>query len=281
MLSLPARSPRRATAPTLRPVFGALLAASAVLSLAAAPGTAHAQDGRDFSWEGNIPSGRWLYVRNLNGAIRVDRATGTTAQVTAEKRVRRGSGDDVRIEVRKLANNDVLICAIWFENTTCDEDGYRTRGNNSWNRRNEVSVEFTVRLPDGVKLVSSSVNGAIRIDGATSEIEASTVNGAISASTSGGPVRASTVNGGIDVRMGEMGSADLDFETVNGSIELELPSAIDVELDMRTVNGRVSSDFPLTLSGRINPRHIRATIGKGGQRLKVSTVNGSVDIRKR
>jgi hypothetical protein len=49
---------------------------------------------------------------------------------------------------------------------------------------------------------------------------------------------------------------------------------------MRTVNGRVSSDFPLTLSGRINPRHIRATVGKGGRRLRFSTVNGSVDLRK-
>jgi len=278
ILRLPARSPRRATGHSLRALLGALLTTATLL----APGTAQAQaqDGRDFAWEGNIPSGRWLYVRNLNGAIRVERATGSSAQVTAEKRVRRGNGDDVRIEVRKLANDDVLICAIWSENTTCDEEGYRTRGNNNWNRRNEVSVEFTVRLPDGVKLVSSSVNGAIRIDGATSEIDASTVNGAISASTSGGPVHASTVNGGIDVRMREMGSADLEFQTVNGSIELELPSEINVELDMRTVNGRVSSDFPLTLTGRINPRHIRATVGKGGQRLKVSTVNGSVDIRK-
>ena len=106
------------------------------------------------------------------------------------------------------------------------------------------------------------------------------MNGGIVAYTSGGPVRASTVNGGIEVRMRETGTEDLDFETVNGSIEVELPAGLNADLDMRTVNGRVSSDFPLTLSGRINPRHIRATIGKGGQRLKLSTVNGSVDIRK-
>lgn len=251
-----------------------LLAASAFAVPAAA------QQRPDFTWEGTIPRGRWLYVRNLNGSIRVDKASGGKAEVTAEKRVRRGSGDEVRIEARKLANDDIIICAIWFENTTCDEDGYRTRGNERWNRRNEVSVEFTVHLPDGVKLVSSSINGAIRIDGATSEIDASTVNGSINASTTGGPVRAQTVNGGIEVRMRDAGTADLDFETVNGSIDIELPADLNAELDMRTVNGRVSSDFPLTITGRINPRHIRATIGKGGPRLKVSTVNGSVDIRK-
>ena len=29
---------------------------------------------RDFTWEGRVTSGRWLYVRNLNGSIRVERA---------------------------------------------------------------------------------------------------------------------------------------------------------------------------------------------------------------
>lgn len=265
----------------MKPVLLGTLLAAAALAAPAMPGAVlHAQREADFSWTGQIPPGRWLYVRNLNGAIRVDRAPGDRAEVTAEKRVRRGSGDDVRIEVRKLANDDILICAIWFENTRCDEEGYRTRGNERWNRRNEVSVEFTVRLPEGVKLVSSSVNGGITIDGATSEIEAHTVNGGITASTTGGPVRAGTVNGSIEVRMRQTGTEDLEFETVNGSVELVLPADLNAELDLRTVNGRVSSDFPLTLQGRINPRHIRATVGRGGQRLKVSTINGSVDIRK-
>lgn len=273
-------TPRRARA--LQPTARAVVLAVASLALAAAAPTPAAAQGKpDFSWEGAIPRGRWLYVRNLNGAIRVDRASGDKASVTAEKRVRRGSGDDVRIEMRKVGNDDVLICAIWNDNTTCDADGYRTRGNDNWNRRNEVSVEFTIRLPEGVKLGTSSVNGGLHIEGATSEVEASTVNGAISAVTSGGPVHASTVNGGIDVSMRDLGTEDLTFDTVNGSIELEVPADMNVDLDMRTVNGRVSSDFPLTISGRINPRHIRATIGKGGQRLKLSTVNGSVEIRKR
>lgn len=235
--------------------------------------------GRDFTWEGNIPRGSWLYVRNLNGRITVDRTTGDRAQVTAEKRVKRGNPEDVRIDVRK-AGDDVIICAIWHEDTRCDEDGYRTRGDRSRRDRNEISVDFTVRLPEGVKLVTSSVNGGLRIGGATSEVVASTVNGGIVATSSGGPVRASTVNGSIEVRMGDAGSEDLSFETVNGGIEISLPGNLDAELDMRTVNGRVSSDFPLTLTGRINPRHIRATVGKGGRRIRLSTVNGSVDIRK-
>jgi hypothetical protein len=236
---------------------------------------------RAFTWEGTIPAGRWLYVRSLNGPIRVESAAGGRVEVVGTKRWRRGNPDDVRIEMKK-AGDDVIICAIWNENTRCDEEGYRSR-NDGWrdnDRRNDVSVEFVVRLPAGIKLVTSTVNGALDIRGATAEVEASTVNGSIDASSSGGPVRASTVNGGITVRMGEVGTGDLDFSTVNGSIEVWVPGALNADVDMRTVNGRVSSDFPLTLTGRINPRHLRAKVGDGGRRINFSTVNGSVELRK-
>lgn len=244
-------------------------------------GAQERQSDRSFTWEGTVPNGRWLYVRNLNGAIRVGRASGNRIEVEATKRWRRGNPDEVRIEQRKIGD-DVIICALWNDRTECDSDGYRTR-DDGWrgrNDRNDTSVEFTVRLPAGVKLGVSSVNGGLDISGATSEVDASTVNGGIEATSTGGPVRANTVNGSITVRMNELGSEDLDFETVNGSVEVWVPANLSADVDMRTVNGRVSSDFPMTLSGRINPRSIRAKIGDGGRRLKFSTVNGSIELRK-
>jgi len=257
------------------------------LMLVASVAGAQRRSAQDFSWEGTIPTGRRLYVRNLNGAINVQRATGTKAEVTAVKRWRRGDPEDVKIEATKVGANDqdVLVCAVWTERTRCDEDGYDMRNDHDrWrgdrDNRNDVSVEFTVRLPAGVKLVTSTINGSLEIEGATSTVEASTVNGEIHAASTGGPVMASTVNGSIEVRMREMGTEQLEFSTVNGSITVYVPDDINAELDMRTVNGRVSSDFPLTISGRINPRHLRATLGKGGQRLEFSTVNGSVELRK-
>src|SRR5688500_18464737 len=227
------------------------LLAVAALAAAAPIAAAQSRSSNDFSWEGRIPAGRWLYVRNLNGAIRVERATGDKAEVTAVKRWRRGNPEDVRIEVEKVGSgdSDVIICAFWSENASCDEDGYRSRGNDNWrgrNDNNDTSVEFTVRLPAGVRLGVSTVNGGVRVDGATSEVRASTVNGRVSAMSSGGPVNASTVNGDIDVRMRELGTGDLEYSTVNGSIEIEVPANLDADLDMRTVNGSLSADFPIT-----------------------------------
>ena len=260
------------------------LLAVAALAAAAPIAAAQSRSSNDFSWEGRIPAGRWLYVRNLNGAIRVERATGDKAEVTAVKRWRRGNPEDVRIEVEKVGSgdSDVIICAFWTENASCDEDGYRSRGDDNWRGRrdNDVSVEFTVKLPAGVKIGVSSVNGDVRIGGATAEVEAETVNGGVEATSTGGPVHATTVNGDVDVQMRELGTGDLEYSTVNGSITIVVPDNLDADLDMRTVNGSLSADFPITLTGRVNPRHLRATIGKGGRRIKFSTVNGSIDIKK-
>ncbi|MBV6522258.1 MAG: hypothetical protein MNPFHGCM_02404 [Gemmatimonadaceae bacterium] len=254
----------------------------ALLVFGASPGIAQERRSRrDFSWDGRIATSRWLTVRNLNGAVRVERSADGQTSVTAEKRWRRGNPEVVRIEAHKIGpgDEDVLICAIWDESTTCDENGYRRpERRRDWDDRNDVSVEFVVRIAAGVNLRVHTVNGALDVDGATGIVEAHTVNGSIVARSTGGPVVASTVNGSIEAHMATLGDRDLEFETVNGSIEVYVPEGLDAELDMRTVNGGVTSDFPLVVSGKINARHVRATIGKGGRRLEFRTVNGGVRL---
>ena len=69
-----------------------LVGAALLAPLAAfvAPRTADAQrderrEPNAFTWSGSIPSGRWIYVRNLNGPIRVERG-GDRVEVIAERR---------------------------------------------------------------------------------------------------------------------------------------------------------------------------------------------------
>lgn len=260
-----------------------LAAAAAALSATARPALAQQQSSSapDFTWSGQVSPQGWLRVKNLNGAIRVGESTTGKVEVTATKSWRRGDPKDVRFEVKKVGpgGNDVLICALWYEDSSCDERGYHSNGHGR--NTGDVSVEFDVRLPKGTRVDVGTVNGSINVSGATSEVRAGTVNGGIEATSTGGPVTASTVNGSVTARMGATGTEDLSFSTVNGSVTVELPATLDAELDLSTVNGRLSSDYPMTVEGRIDPRHLRATIGKGGRRLKLSTVNGSVRLVKR
>jgi hypothetical protein len=239
-----------------------------------------AQRDDAFTWSGTIPSGRRVMIKNSNGGIEVERSTNGRVEVRAEKRWRRGNPADVRIEQKKIGD-DLLVCALFSVGSRCDERGIQTDRGTKWNDRNDVSVRFTVRVPDGVRVDLSTVNGGVEVTGVNTEVDAHTVNGSITARSAGGPVRAKTVNGSITVSMGSLGSAaDLDYEAVNGAITIELPATFGAQLELSTVNGRVSTDFPITMSGTLSPRRIRGTVGNGSTRLRASTVNGSVTLRK-
>ncbi len=259
----------------------ALASAAVAAALVLPAGGVGAQDSStDFHWEGNVAPGRTVIVRNLNGAVRVERGSGRSVVIDARKRWRRGDPDDVRVEVRTVGGDDVLACALWGDEASCDEDGYRNNhSRRGRNNANDVSVDFTIRVPEGVRLNLNTVNGDLHIAGATAEVAARTVNGSIDASSLGGPVRAETVNGSIRAEMGNSGSEDLSYSTVNGSITVSVPRPLSAELQMQTVNGGIESDFPLTVTGRINPRRISATIGDGGRRLSFKDVNGRIKLR--
>lgn len=256
---------------------------AAVAALCVSAGSAaSAQEQRTFDWKGDLGARRTIYLSNVNGEVRFEQGTGRSVEVSAVKRSRRGNFEDVRIETRVTSAGDVIICALYHERQTCDEDGYhgsRSEGR-GWRNDNDVSVEFTVRIPADARVDANTVNGGLWINGTSGEIRAKTTNGDIEARSAGGRVDASTVNGSITVRTSAPSADGLEYSTVNGSITIEMPAGASAQVDLRTINGSISSDFPMTLDGTINPRRIRAAIGEGGPTLKVSTVNGSIRIRK-
>jgi hypothetical protein len=260
----------------------AFLIASVSVMIAATPAAAQdeSSDTKAFAWSGKIPVDGWIRIKNLNGDVEVVASDGATVEVTAEKRWDRGDPKDVRFEVLKDGDN-VTICALWDndrEEAYCDERSYHHEGGN---RRNDVQVYFKVKLPKGVRADVGTVNGSVDVTGARSQVRAGSVNGEVNVGTSTGPVSASSVNGSVRVSMDKLeGTDDMSFSSVNGTVSLTLPASFDADLQMSTVNGRVRSDFPITLEGRIDPRRMRGTIGKGGRQVKLSTVNGNIELRK-
>jgi len=258
--------------------------ALAALLIALLPAALTAQDRQsERTWTLNeqVPAVKWLRVRNVSGEVRVRASTSDRVEIVATKSWRRGDPTLVRIESRKSPDGSLLVCAFWTENATCSENGYRSNSEGR-NRDNDVAVDFEVRLPKGVNIGAWSVNGEVSVDGATGEVEAGSVNGTVDATSTGGPVQASSVNGSVHARMGRLtGNDDLDFSTVNGSVIAEFGEDIDANIELSTVNGRFQTDWPVTITGRVDPRHLRATLGKGGRRVRLSTVNGNVELRKR
>jgi hypothetical protein len=257
-----------------------LLAAALVWPLVPlTPAAAQERDADAFRYSGTVPAGRTVHIHNVNGAIEVERSRGAEVEVRAEKRWRRGDPDDVRVVQLAGRNGDLVVCALWHD-AECNENGIRSRRRTSWNDRNDVSVTFTVRVPDGVHVALRTVNGNVTADDIRGTVEATTVNGSITARSTRGPVVANTVNGSIKATLGSLGSDDLQYTTVNGGITLELPADASAELDLNTVNGAVSTDFPVTVQGSISRKRLRGTVGDGGRRLKASTVNGGITLKR-
>ncbi len=266
---------------TITPRFRRLAAAASLLlpPLAASPLHAQERDPDAFFYDGALAAGRTVHLHNLNGAIEVERSTSGQLEIRAEKRWRRGDPEDVRIVRVAGRDGDVVVCALWND-AECTADGIQGRRNVRWNDRNDVSVRFSVRVPDGVNVRLKTVNGGVTAEGVTGAVDATTVNGSIDARSTAGPVSATTVNGSIRATMGSLGRDDLRYETVNGGITLELPADANADLDLSTVNGGVSTDFPVTIQGSISRKRLRGSVGDGGRLLKASTVNGGISLKR-
>ena len=270
------------------------------LAVAAPATSAQQQYGREgniWRWDGRVENGRWMNVFNVNGSVQFGLSSDNMVHVVAEKRSQGSGEDEIHYEVVQ-ENGNVTICAIWNNNSRCEDGGYQSLRNNE-NNRNRTNVKFTVLVPKGLKVGANSVNGGVSVRDVGAEVRARTVNGSVEVRNAGGRVRANSVNGAVDVntavgpvsaetvngdveaRMTSLqGNDPMDFKTVNGSVTIVVPARFDADFRFDTVHGGIESDFPMTLTGKFGPRHARGTIGSGGRDIRASSVNGSIELRK-
>ncbi len=314
-MSNPASPHERAEMPSVRATV-LLLALPAALSAQNLVG----RSDSIYTWRGALPAGAQLTIRNFNGPVDVRAAQGTTAELRAEKRTSRGGLgiQDIAFDLQASSNGDVNICATLRDADYCgDRRGWSNDGNDWGERLGRTTVAMTVLLPRGARLKvstgngevtvnkvggdvqASTGNGAVHIDGtegtvkastgngdvdisnARSAVKVSTGNGRVNVSTSEGPVEVHTGNGSIDVQMSKVTARDdMSFSTGSGSVRVKLPAGYNGELDASTGSGEINSDFELHVQGRLNPRRVRATIGTGGPRLRMSSGSGRLEILK-
>lgn len=285
-----------------------------VAILALLPALAAGQDRSDaFTWSGRIASGGTLGIKHFNGPIDVRETSGDRVEVRAA-RISSRRGEDMTFEVENFSDG-VTICSVYRGRNICDDE--RGRGWNWYRDEGPPSTRLTILLPKGVKLNASTGNGAMTvdkasndvelrtgngdvrlsmtagtvevasgngdldIDGATGTVRATTGNGRVYVTTSSGPVNVRTGNGPIDVRMKTItGTGDMTFSTGNGSVTVALPANFAGEIDASTGHGDFRSDFEIRVLGRLNPRRVRGTIGNGGRLIRMSSGNGSLELRK-
>ncbi|MCU0636455.1 MAG: DUF4097 domain-containing protein [Gemmatimonadaceae bacterium] len=286
----------RLLSPALIPAF---LVAAGVLPHSLIAQEVVGRNDEVFTTSKMVGSGGTVRIYSMAGDVTITEGTDGRVSYRGEKLLRRGRVDDVGFVVLS-GENGVTICAVYDDDDECTERGIRgaRRRGGSWGGR--ASVRVSVEVPRGVLLRTSSGNGDVRVSAAVRELDAtsgngdvtisraagpvraSSGNGDVSIATTNGPVTASTGNGDVDVQMDEAPAAgDMEFSSGNGRIVLNVPRDFDAEITASTGNGSIRTELPIRLQGSISPQRMNGTLGSGGRRVRLSSGNGSIEIRSR
>ncbi len=245
-----------------------LLATALGLAL---PFTAAAyQFTEDSTYTYPLTAGGQISLDNVNGDVTIEAWDRDEVSIEAVKRGRSQEAlDAARIEI-EASDDRVHIETRYPE--------HRERGH-----REAASVDYTLYVPRSAELDEIElVNGSLILRGIAGDVAASLVNGEVEARGRAGNAEIPTVNGELEIELAELdGNREVDLSSVNGSVRLEMPGGAGAEVEASTVHGDIRNDFGLEVdrSGFVG-KSLEGTIGDGGNRIRLSNVNGSIDIRQ-
>jgi Putative adhesin len=211
-------------------------------------------------------------LENINGPVHISAWDRNEVKVDAIKR----AWDKDRLQEAKIevdSRPDAL--SIRTE--------YPGHDHTFWNDHRHdqpASVEYTLTVPRNIRLDEIKlVNGNLDVEGVNGEVRVSCVNGRLTARKLGGRAELSTVNGKLEANVDRLQSP-LEVSSVNASVLLTLPSDAKAELEATTVSGSISNDFGIPVSHHQWVGHdLRGELGGGGPHVRVSNVNGRIEIR--
>ena len=159
---------------TLVAVFALACSSS---SFADGPSSAAPSAG-DFRYQKALTEATKVVVRDMNGPIRVEPASGDLLEIVA---IKTGPKEDVvRVQVvtREEAGT-IVVCAVWpgQDASTC-RPGASPSGSSDNDVR--VKVEFRLRVPSKMVVIDAhTVNGDIAAQSPAGEVHLHTINGTI------------------------------------------------------------------------------------------------------
>jgi len=259
----------------------------AALALFAAPVAAQQQDNQDFRLE--CSSNQERSRRSVSYCEMKEFPLGAMGRITVDGRANGGISVKgwsratmlVRAQIQSQAETDEDARALSGQvridvaGGNIRADGPRTEGRLSW------SVSYEIFVPHRTDLNLTTVNGGVSVVDITGTTEFRAVNGGVTLKRLAGAVRGRTTNGGLSIELAgnRWDGEELDVQTVNGGVTMNVPSNYSARLETATTNGNITVDFPVTLHGKID-RNLAVDLGMGGPKIRATTTNGGVTIKK-
>ena len=231
---------------------------------------AHASDRGSFTEEFHQ-----TYAITADGRIELDNINGDVHVSTWDR-------NEVKVDAIKYADSKEKLDEAKIDiSNGKDYLSIRTKyPDRRWGNNNPASVDYTLTVPRTVALDEIKlINGSLQVAGMTGEVRASCINGRLEARDLSGRTKLSTINGRLDARFNQL-PKDIDLNSVNGGLELTIPSDSNAEVEASTVSGGINNDFGLHVNRhQMVGQSLRGELGNGGSRIKLSNVNGRIEIR--
>jgi len=212
-------------------------------------------------------------LSNINGSVHITGWDKNEVKVDAVKYAgTKERLDEAKIRIDAGSTSVEIRTEYPDHNLTFNDD----------DRDNPAGVDYTLTVPrsanlDEIKLI----NGELAISGVSGEVRASSVNGRVSASDLAGRAKISTVNGRLAAQFASLPNASsMHLSSVNGGLELTLPPDARAEIEASTVSGSISNDFGLrNVKHRYVGQSLHGELGGGGSTIRLSNVNGRIEVR--
>lgn len=228
-----------------------------------------------------------MNIQSPNGTVNFTGTGSGEASILARKRAGGSSVEDAR-------NALAAIEIVSERNGGKQQLSWRWKGEKR--SRWAGSVDFTVQASDNINLDIQTHNGEIKAGGVVGDVNLLTNNGAIVVDARQGRLRATshngsitanydgpridvdTHNGGVRVDLRRAGVVGGTIATHNGSVDVQVSASTAAEVEAHTHNGQVNSQAPIEAETSSRTR-LKGKLGSGGEKLELSTHNGSITIK--
>jgi hypothetical protein len=253
---------------------------------------------REFTLKGNATDAT-LFIYNISGSVKLaGNSTGNKVILEMDKTISADNGEELetgkkefQLGFEQKSDSIFAFIAQPFDSRP------RKHYNNDRDIDYEFNVDFTVKVPEGINLVISTVNnGIITIDNVRGDLRINNVNEEIRITNAMGKTYAHTVNGDVTVTYKSNPAGESSYYTINGDIKVTYQPDLSADLRFKSMNGDMFTDFPSAqvlpaTTNKVQEKKGSSTVyklnsstavrlGKGGKVFRFETLNGNVYIKR-
>jgi hypothetical protein len=228
--------------------------------------TADAREEIRKSYE--LAPGARVEVSGINGWLKIETSDSKTADVYIER-----TGESQEVLNRRKITIDSTPAGLTIRGE---------KGDSSFLSRifgSRPTEHVTLKLPRQISLVARGVNGSVVVGEIDGSVEVHGINGKVEIAQAAGSAEFNGINGNITVGLKQLDKG-IDIHGINGNIELRLGDGVNADLEAHGMNGNVTSDLPNVSVDKSNHGSYSAQIGKGGNSISASGINGNIRLTR-